>query len=453
MMNSDCETMKDQIADLVTGILSEIQVQKVKQHLDKCIACRDYARALKNEDALLTEFVEKMDTDMTRRQERLLQAIDRSCQSKQIETPSIRRIIMKSPKTKYAAAAVIIVGVVLTLSIWDKTTPVAYSLEQTTKASHSVRFLHIKDFKAGEDEPKEFWLEFDEQGQIKNSRAHMPEWESPSDGAKKVVWQEGKAKIWFKKKKTLMTIKDKRFADKMSKIIHLFDPKLAVQRFSELEKLGLAKIEIEEPSKKTEPITVTATYSPECKKFGLLADRTVLFVDQTTKLITNLESYCLAEGGDYELMSRTEFHDYNQQIDPAMFVLDNVPSDVMEIDQTTQDIGLEQGNLSGEEIAVKVVREFYEAVIAEDHVKAGRIYGNVPASKIEEMFKEINIVRIISIGEPKPHPSPGVGGFMVPCKLEIEKDGIKSVYEPYGPGVRPVSGQPNRWNIHGGVEK
>lgn len=452
-MNSDCETMKDQIADLITGILSDAQEQKLRQHLAQCAACRDYARALQNEDALLTEFVEKMDTDMTQRQERLLQLIDRSCQSKQIETPSIRRIIMKSPITKYAAAAVIVVGVVLTLSIWDKTTPVAYALEQTAKASHSVRYLHVKDFKPGEDEPKEFWLVFDDQGQAKSIRAHMPAWESPYDGAKEVVWKDGKAKIWFKKKKTLMTIKDQRFADEMSKIIHLFDPKRAVQRFLELEKVGLAKIEIDEPSKKTAPITVTATYSPECKKFGLLADRTVLYVGQTTKLITNLESYCLAEGGDYELMSRTEFYEYDQKIDPAMFVLDNVPSDVMEIDQTTQEIGLEQGNLSDEEIAIKVVREFYEAVIAKDYAKAGRIFGNIPASRIEEKFKELNIVRIISIEEPQPHPTPGVGGFMIPCKLEIEKDGIKSVYEPYGPGVRPVSGRPNRWNIHGGVEK
>jgi len=177
-----------------------------------------------------------------------------------------------------------------------------------------------------------------------------------------------------------------------------------------------------------------------------------MFVDQATKLVTRLESYSLAEGGDYELMSRTELRDYNQQIDPTMFVLGDVPSHVVRIDKTVQDIGLEQGNLSDKEIAVKVVREFYEAVIAKDHAKAGRISGNSPATRIEEKFKDLKIVRIISIGEPKPHPARGVGGFMVPCKLEIEKDGIRSVYEPYGPGVRPVRGRPNRWNIHGGVK-
>jgi hypothetical protein len=366
--------------------------------------------------------------------------------------PDIWRKIMKSSITKLTAAAVIIIGVVLTMTIWDGTVTSAYALEQTIQASHSVRYLHIKSYKKGMKEPKEFWLEFDKQGDIKNIRAHMPEWDSPSDGAKVTIWQQGKVKVWYKKKKTLITMKDTRFSGNMLKAVQLFDPKLAVPRFIELEKLGLAKIEIEEPSNKAESIIITATYSPESKKFGIPVDRTVLFVDQTTKLITSMESYSLTEGGEYELIDWVEFYDYNQQIDPKMFVLDNLPSDVMQIDKTIQDIGLEQGNLSDKEIAVKVVREFYEAVIAKDHAKAGRISGNNPAARIQEKFKELKIVRIISIDEPKPHPSPGVGGFMVPCKLEIEKDGIKSVYEPYGPGVRPVHGQPNRWNIHGGVK-
>ena len=76
----------------------------------------------------------------------------------------------------------------------------------------------------------------------------------------------------------------------------------------------------------------------------------------------------------------------------------------------------------------------------------------VPAAGMQEKFGDFNVVRIISIDEPVPHPYPGVGGFQVPCKIEIEKDGVKSVYEPYGPGVRPVHGQPDRWNIHGGVK-
>jgi|GEM_PF-824009 len=120
-MNSDCEKMKDQIADLVTGILSEAQTQKLQQHLAQCTACRDYARALRNEDIFLTVFVETMETDMTRHQERLLQAIDLSYQSRNNEPLLIWRTIMKSPIIKLAAAAVVIVVVILGLFEFVKT--------------------------------------------------------------------------------------------------------------------------------------------------------------------------------------------------------------------------------------------------------------------------------------------------------------------------------------------
>ncbi len=410
-------------------------------------------RPAENIEKLIKNLSDKTSAKMDERvRKNMLHALAESEKPSVLTQPNLRSIIMKSPITKLAAAAAIILGITFSFTILDKTTSTAYALEQTIQASHSVRYLHIKSFKKGMEEPKEFWLEFDEQGGVKNFRFHMPEWDSPSDGAKVVIWQQGKATIWFKKKNTLVTVKDKRSVDHILTFVQLFDPKLAVLRFAELEKNGLAKIKIKEPSNKAEPIVITATYSPECKKLGVPIDRTVLFVDQTTKLITSMESYSLTEDGEYELIDWIEFYDYNHQIDPAMFVFDNLPSDIMQIDQTTQDIGLEQGNLSEEEIAIKVVREFYEAVIAKDYAKAGRIYGNIPASRIEEMFKELKIVRIISIDEPKPHPIPGVGGFMVPCKLEIEKDGIKSVFEPYGPAVRAVYGQPNRWNIHGGVK-
>ena len=410
-------------------------------------------RPAENIEKLIKNLSDKTSAKMDERvRKNMLQALAESEKPSALTWSNTRKIIMKSPITKLATAAVIIVGVILSVTIWDTITPTAYALDQTIQASHSVRFLHIKSIKNGMEEPKEFWLEFDEQGGVKNFRFHMPEWDSPSDGAKVIIWQQGKATIWFKKKNTLVTVKDKRSVDHILTFVQLFDPKLAVLRFAELEKNGSAKIKIKEPSNKAQPITVTATYSPECKQSGVPVDRTVLFVDQTTKLITSLQSYSLTKGGEYELIDRIEFYDYNQQIDPAMFVFDDLPSDIMKIDQSTQDIGLEQGNMSDEEISVKIVREFYEAVIAKDYAKAGRIYGNVPATRIEEMFKELKIVRIISISEPKPHPTPRVGGFMVPCKLEIEKDGIKSVYEPYGPGVRPVYGQPDRWNIHGGVK-
>ncbi len=381
----------------------------------------------------------------------VLRALAESEKRSALTRPNIGRTIMKSPITKLAAAAVIIVAVLLTINIWDKSIPTAYALEQTVQASHSVRYLHIKSFKANEDEPKEFWVEFYENGAVKNVRMHMPAWDSPEDGAKVTIWKENKAQVWFKKKKSLVTIKDETVAAHTLNFMKELDPKLVVERLYHAQQAqGGVEIEIDEPSNKAEPIVVTATCLPESSRAGW---RLVLFVDRATKLVTAIEFYKLKDG-KYQYVERIEYYDYNQPIEAEMFSLDNddIPADVIRIDQTTQEIGLVQGKLTDKEIAVKVVREFYEALIAKDYAKAGQLCGGIPADKMRERWEELNVVQIISIGEPIPHPTPGVGGFQVPCKIEVEREGTKSTYEPYGPGVRPVHGRPDRWYIHGGVK-
>ncbi len=377
----------------------------------------------------------------------LQKTLAESQKTKPATQTNIWRIIMKSKITKLAAAAVIIVAVGLTLFLLDLSTTPAYAIEQTIKAHHSVRYLHIKDFKAGENEPKQFWVEFDNDGQVKNIRLDFPKWAGGGDGAKVVVWKENKAQIWFKKKKSFVTVWDKTVAAQFLKMIEELDPKRAVERLYEREKQGKVKIEIDEPSDKTEPIVVTATYLPESSTPG---KQGVLFVNQATKLVTAIEFYQLKDG-EYKYSGRMEFYDYNKPIDARMFVLDSeIPPDAMRVDQTTQDVGLLQEQLGDKEIAIEVVRQFFQALIAKDYAKAGRLFGGIPASKIQEIFAEFDVVRIISISEPIPYPIPGVGGFKVPCKIEIERDGVKSV-EPYGLAVRPVYGQPERWNIHGGI--
>lgn len=141
-MNSECEKMKDQIADLVTGILSEVEIQKLQQHLIKCTTCRNYARALKKEDALFTEFVETMDTDMTRRQERLLQAIDRSFQSRQTEICSTRRIITESLIKKLVAAAVLVIAITLSITILHQAATPVWAIEQTIEAIEGFHAIY-----------------------------------------------------------------------------------------------------------------------------------------------------------------------------------------------------------------------------------------------------------------------------------------------------------------------
>ncbi|MHC4499214.1 MAG: hypothetical protein ACYS21_08905, partial [Planctomycetota bacterium] len=196
-----------------------------------------------------------------------------------VRTPrqaDVWRIIMKSQVTKFAAAAAIIIVAGLLITFLGTSEP-AYALPQTIKANHSVRYLHVKDFTAGTDEPKEFWVECDELGAVKCARLHIPEWESPEDGAKIAVWKENQADVWFKKKNFFARFRDKLVADRMLKMVEECDPKLAVERLYEQQTQGKVVVDINEPHSRADLIVVTATYSPESPTPGRCL---VLFVDQ-----------------------------------------------------------------------------------------------------------------------------------------------------------------------------
>ncbi|MHC4643235.1 MAG: hypothetical protein ACYS32_16445 [Planctomycetota bacterium] len=363
--------------------------------------------------------------------------------------PNIGRIIMKSRITKLAAAAVIIIGVLVSINLVDKSIPSAYALDQTIKANHTVRYLHIKYFASEhKDEPKKFWLEFDANGEVKNVRMDFPEWASGGDGPKVVVWKENKAQVWFRRKNGLLTVSDKSVAESMLKLAQECDPRLAVERLYERQKQGKIKIEIDQPSDKAEPIVVTATYLPHSSS---PKKRLVLFVDQATKLVIATEFYRLKDG-EYKYIGIQEYYNYNQPIDAKMFTLeDQVPADVMRVDQTTQEVGLAQGNLGNEEIAVEVARQFFEALIAKDYAKAGKLLEGIPADTMQKMFGHIKFLRIISIGPAGSHPNPATGGLVVPSTVEIKKDGQISQWKMDRLGVRQVYNHPDRWTIFGGI--
>jgi hypothetical protein len=376
------------------------------------------------------------------------------------EPPALRRAIMRSPVTRLAAAAVFLVGGSLLVGLLIHTTPPAYALDQTVTANQQLRTLHMTTFRSGYDDPKEFWLQCSERGQIEKTRWHMPAWDSPQDGAKVVVWKDGKIQIWFKgterRRPCLATFTQTNAPYWLLEFARKSDPRPSIAQLKEEQARGEVQLEIQEPADKARPIVVTATCPPQDQSPGR---RTVLRVNQATKLVTSIEAFALQDG-QYALQYRQEFSDYNVPLDPALFDLDGtVPPDVLRADgdaakATEAKRGLPQGSLSDDEIATEVVRQFFEALIAGDYEKAGQLYCGISAEELRQgFFGKVRILRIVSMDKPTPHPMPEVGGLRVPCKIEIEKDGVKSVWEPFGPFVRTIhrQGEPPRWEIHAGL--
>jgi hypothetical protein len=367
--------------------------------------------------------------------------------------PALRRVVMKNPITRLAAAAVFLVGLCLFIGLLMHTTTPAYALDQTVEANQSLRFIHIKDFAPDhEDEPKEFWIACDAQGGIESVRYEMPAWDAPEDGARSVVWSQGVAQVWSHKKNALVIYRNDTVAQRMAALAQACDPRHAVERLSEAEKQGKLKLEIEQPADKSKPIVVTATYLTGDSASGR---RDILYVDQATKLVVLTQFERMGSDGQYAAQGRQEYYDYNVPIAAGMFTLDEeVPADVTRADQVTRDVGLAQGTLSDEEAAAETVRQFFEALKAQDYDKAGVLMGGVPAAKMQEWYGSMKVVQIISIGEPQPHSDPGVGGFIVPCEVLLQDQAGKTYSRPFPRvAVRPVNRekQPHRWNIHGGI--
>jgi hypothetical protein len=351
----------------------------------------------------------------------------------------IRGTIMKSKITKIAAT-VIIIPVVLSIIFLEKSVPTVYAIEQTIEANRTMRYLHLRYFDSSHnDVAKECWLGFDETGQVTNVRINWSEWMA---GGEIVVWNQDKTQILNKKQNFLIAFNDEIYTTRVLTMARRENPRLTVERLYERQAKGELEIEIEQPASKAEPVIVIAT------ELGDKSKRFVLLVDQATNLVTSLKWFQL-ENGEYKYQGVMEYHDYNIPIGAKMFGLDDeVSGDIIIIDTRVQDVGLAQGNLSDKEIATKVVRDFLDALIDKDYIRAAQISGIPSPKKIKQGWGKLKVVRIVSIDEPT---SPDEPSILFPnlqrilCTIEIEKNGEEVQQQLKTFKVRPVLGCRERW--------
>jgi hypothetical protein len=478
----NCEKCKELLVAYVEGLLHKEQKQAIESHLNTCPPCRaELTQLIALRDRLAANGKALAESDL---ENKVLNRIVRE-QSSKLEVSKFSkqiqlwRIIMKSRIIKFAAVAVVIIAMALSTNLLDKSVTPAYALEQTIQASHSIRYIHVKSFWPPHEEPMEGWVEFDATGNGRNFRMHMPAWTDPwgHDGDKVIVWKDNKAHIWVKKKNIYGVVKDNEIADMIFKSIEQFDPKTALIGLQLLKSEGKVDLDIDLPEDKASPIIVTATILEKVtedkpmtntergmtKLFNMWKSsendisKLVLFVDQATKLVTSIEFYEQREGQEHCVFI-LEYYDYNQPIAAEMFVLeDEIPADVLRVDQTIQDVGLSQGTLTNEEIGVELIRQFLQALIDQDYAKAGKLWGGVPAERMKKAYGQIRFLRIISIDKPVPCSDAEqcdndhfCTGLHVTCEVEIEENGRISLWKPRCVSVRQVHGQPDRWEIISG---
>ncbi|MHC4146585.1 MAG: hypothetical protein ACYSUD_17645 [Planctomycetota bacterium] len=167
--------------------------------------------------------------------------------------PNIWRTIMKGKTPKLAVAAVILIAVAISVTILDKSVTPAYAIEQTIEASRSLRFIHLKIEPAAETRAEgvdEMWAAFDAEGNLHRLRLNFPK----ASGGKVVVWQEGKAEVWFKAKNTVAVVREEDMHEKLKMAFQDLDPKLIVQQLCQMQASDEEQIKIHQPPSEAEPI-------------------------------------------------------------------------------------------------------------------------------------------------------------------------------------------------------
>ena len=127
----------------------------------------------------------------------LLHQLDKTQESKPAAVqPEIRRIIMKSPITKIAAAVVIVAVAGLSIPILDRATPPAYAFAQTLAAVEEIQYIHaVRRNETGQIDD-ERWIEVGNDGfQVRYRQDNPPDRLIVEDGETVSVYYRDKNTI------------------------------------------------------------------------------------------------------------------------------------------------------------------------------------------------------------------------------------------------------------------
>jgi outer membrane lipoprotein-sorting protein len=431
----NCTECKEKLVELLEGLLPETQRQIVEEHLKDCQQCQGEFQELK-------ELSERITSDSkSRRQTNLEDAVFNRIIRKQNEKLKqadrvnrqlrIWRLIMNSKITRYTAAAVIIIAVVLTVSIFNKTIPTASAaevLQDAIDAVSDIWSVHMKtrmrtlpkenfsliglnyDFV-----PIEMWKRTDEQG--------LMQWRVEKPG--RVLLMDGQ--------NTTMLIRPNRgvlnerpvplgsydsWSGRLLNVQDLLDNELQKAKDNPDSEVCLWHKEIEGQDKIILEVEVAANV-PEGdylrNSYITGSDHLKVYqFDAKTKLLEGLGVYVHDEDKDVLIFEITEI-EYNIEIDDGVFALD-LPENMNWYGEPKK----VSDNEKYETMTPKEAAEtFFQACADENWDEALKFW---PGSQIDDRIKEsLGGLTIISIGEPfqsEGYARNGLGWF-VPYEISF----------------------------------
>jgi len=341
-----------------------------------------------------------------------------------------RRLFMTSTITKIAAAAVIIIAVVLSINLWDKSIPSAAAqvLTDAAEAASHLRSVYIKaqirtiphdnfeliglnyDFVTNE-----MWKEFDGTPQGK-WRIEKPGRVVVMDGASSLLLirpnHAAKGGIntgfvgWLKPLLDVNKVLDSevQLAQKQSSELLLTHEKGMDGR----DKL-LVSVEAKAQGDFTNDWLRNKSISDS-------DNRRIYTFDAQTKLLETLEVYVHTNAEDVLVLQITEIK-YNPDIDPALFTLE-LSDDVIWFGEPKELADNEKYQQMGPK---ETATAFFQACADENWDELLKFWS---ASAVDERIKNyLGGIEIISIGEP--FKSGNYAGWFVPYEIKLNGGQIK----------------------------
>lgn len=322
-----------------------------------------------------------------------------------------RRLIMKTRITKLAAAAVIILAVVFGITVLDKSVTPAYAIEHTIEAMKNVVTVHFfaRDW---QNRKLETWIKVNletggndchylnepERGQISISTPEITYFYHPKENKVRIVpGQALRSDIRF----------GRYIEDVLDKII-------------EPEHGEVQIIKEHDPNMGKEVIILWAE-SPDYEMEA--------FIDPKTKLPIKIHFAKAIKG---QIIKSVDEIYYNEPLPKGLFDFEipegaevvREPSLLPKIDDPNYGIMAE--GLSRDEARVKILKEFWNAVINEDFERAHVLLPVASVERLQEVFAEV--VELVSVGEPF-EVSHINFGILTPIRVRFSHGKVLELYQ------------------------
>jgi len=345
--------------------------------------------------------------------------------------PTLRRTVMRSPITRLAAAAIVLVAVALSVSFLAKSTPVASAAEifyQAAEAMNGLTSFHIKVRMRTPPNDNFHYIRLDRDfteidfwKQCTNDE--WGKWRLESPG--RVVVMDGRTSIMLMKSFNEVHEVEDRSPERYWKegLVEVGKVMAREAETASQRPAGFTSYRETDPDGR-EMIVVAVEMPTNVPPTDYLRNKYLESSDHLkvyrfnaqTKLLENLEIYVHDNGQDVLVFELVEA-EYNVPLDPGLFRLD-LPADVIRTVAPT----ILPDNEKYEQMTPKeAATAFFTACAEEDWNELVKFLGQTSVS--QPMKDHLGGLEIISLGEP--FQSANYRGWFVPYEIRLKSGHVK----------------------------